>query len=401
MLTRELAIVEYKDMRALPDRLTARKHAHYVDYARRMCDTYARSAGLTRREIHRAIHAIFALEPECPPRRIDAFCKLLDEVSHYAGDESGAAAQLRQKVFSAAAPLHPLVTTADPWFEHNEQAAKNQIAAELGMTWQEIDDKLFADIIEFHRLQEFNGFEDPKLLLARYNVAQVQVALFDASIMTVWATQDFKSILRYAKLARLMHTIRRSPEGYRFDFNGPASLLNRTQRYGVQMAKFMPGLLSCRGWRMEARLLPRAWRGRVLLELDSQSGLTSPVPSPEEFDSEVERLFYERWGPEPREGWTLSRETEILHQGQTVFVPDFVLKHESGRNVLLEIIGFWTPEYLAAKRETLQRFPDHRILLIVSEQTKDEFEVSGPEIITYKTVIKIDTVLAGLNGLTF
>ena len=150
-----------------------------------MCDTYARSLGLTRREIHRAIHAVFALEPECPPRRIDAFCKLLDEASVYSTDEGGLAAKLRQRVFRAAAPLHPLVTTADPWFEHNEQAPKQQIATELGMSWDEIDARLFADIMEFHRLQEFRNYEDPKQLLARYNVAQTQVALFDAARMTV------------------------------------------------------------------------------------------------------------------------------------------------------------------------------------------------------------------------
>lgn len=401
MLTRELAIVEFRDMRALPDKLTARKHAQYVDYARRMCDTYARSLGLTRREIHRAIHAIFALEPDCPPRRIDAFCKLLDEASVYQSDDGGQAARLRHRVFRAAAPLHPLVTTADPWFEHNEQAAKAQIAAELGMSWEEIDAKLFADIIEFHRLQEFVGYEDPKQLLARYNVAQTQVALFDAANMTVWATTDFKSILRYAKLARLMHTIRRSAEGYRFDFSGPASLFSRTQRYGVLMAKFLPGLLSCRNWRMEARLLPRMWKGKVTLQLDSQCGLSSPVPAPSEFDSEVEQQFYERWGSDAREGWTLTREAEILHHGQTVFMPDFVLKHESGRSVLLEVVGFWTPEYLEAKRNTLKLFPDHRILLVVNEQTKSEFEASGPEIVTYKTVIKVDAVLAALRQLTF
>ncbi len=134
--------------------------------------------------------------------------------------------------------------------------------------------------------------------------------------------------------------------------------------------------------------MPRTWKGKLLLELDSRCGLTSPVPAPSEFDSEVEQHFFQRWGPEPRQGWTLSREAEILHQGQTVFMPDFVLKHESGRNVLLEVIGFWTPEYLAAKQATLKKFPDHRILLVVNEQTKSEFAASGPEIVTYKTAIK-------------
>ena len=66
--------------------------------------------------------------------------------------------------------------------------------------------------------------------------------------MTVWASDDFKTILRYAKLARLMHTIVRTGEGrYRFRFDGPASVLRHTRRYGAAMARFLPALIACRG----------------------------------------------------------------------------------------------------------------------------------------------------------
>jgi predicted nuclease of restriction endonuclease-like RecB superfamily len=71
--------------------------------------------------------------------------------------------------------------------------------------------------------------------------AQVQVALFDALQLTVWAMQDFKTILRYAKLARLLHTIRRERGGcYVIRFDRPASVLRSTRRYGIAMAKFLP-----------------------------------------------------------------------------------------------------------------------------------------------------------------
>ena len=30
-------------------------------------------------------------------------------------------------------------------------------------------------------------------------------------------------------------------------------------------------------------------------------------------------------------------------------VPDFVLRHQDGTEVLLEIVGYWTPEYLTDK----------------------------------------------------
>lgn len=399
MLTRELAIVAYEGKHAFPDKLTHKKHGHYVDYARRMCELYSRGLGRTRRELHRDVHAIFSLESDCPPRRLDAFCKLLDEVSEYERDSAGTAAKMRQQVFRAAAALHPLVTTADPWFEHAEQIAKQHIAKDLNSTWEEIDRRLFADIIEFHRLTAFSGYPDPTQLLARYNVAQTQVALFDAVAMRVWASTDFKMILRYAKLARLMHTITRLDNGdYRFDFSGPASLFSHTHRYGAAMARFLPGLLACQGWRMQALLKPSKWRGQLLLELDAQSGLSSPTPRAEEFDSRLEQSFYARWGDQVRNGWRLSRESEILHAGQTVFMPDFCLTHESGRKVLLEIIGFWTPEYLQHKQVTLRKFPNQRILLAVADTAKHSFDTTDSAVLVYKTAIKIEAVLERLAG---
>ena len=77
-----------------------------------------------------------------------------------------------------------------------------------------------ADVVECHRLEAFAGYPSGEALLARYNVAQVQVALFRAVEMIVWASDDFKTILRYAKLARLMHSIRLLSDGRyeRFDW---------------------------------------------------------------------------------------------------------------------------------------------------------------------------------------
>ena len=54
----------------------------------------------------------------------------------------------------------------------------------------------------------------------------------------------------------------------------------------------------------------------------------------------------DKFGP-TRDGWQLIREGEILHEGQKTFVPDFTFRHEDGTQVFLEIVGFWTPEYLA------------------------------------------------------
>jgi predicted nuclease of restriction endonuclease-like RecB superfamily len=398
MLTKELAIADYDKGRVLPDRLNRRSHAHYLAYAERMLQVYRMGIGRTRQELHRAVRAVFGQEIDCPFWRVDAFCKLLDDASTYAQSRRGDAAALRRTVFRQAAPLHPLVQSADRMFPHAEAVIKAAIADGLHLSWEAIDQQLFADVMECHRLEAFLGYPSAEALLARYNVAQVQVALFRAVEMIVWATDDFKTILRYAKLARLMHTIRRlDADHYEIRFDGPASVLRATRRYGVAMARFLPALIACRGWRMHAVLQTRRPGWLVGLDLSSADRLHSHLPPPEEFDSRVEEAFAQRWG-ENREGWTLQREGELLHQGQKVFLPDFVLRHQDGRTVLLEIVGFWTPEYLQAKFQTLRMFQDHNIVLAVAEPAQRQMANLPPGAIPFKKVLQPAEVLKRLTG---
>jgi predicted nuclease of restriction endonuclease-like RecB superfamily len=396
MLTRALGIAAFEPGRIVPDRLTQQKHGRYLAYAERMLKIYRTGIGRTRRELREAVENILTKEPECPPRRIAAFAKLLDDRCTYHGEHPAQAAALRQQVFRLAAPLHPLVSTPDRRFAHEEGPAKSDIARALGRPWEEIDAALFADVPEFHRLKEFAGYADGPALLSRYNIAQAQVVLFDAVSMTVWATEDFKTILRYAKLAGLMHTIRGSSNGYEFRFDGPASIMRHTRRYGVAMARFLPALIACRGWRMHAVIRTR--RGRtVAFDLSPADRLTSHLPAPEEFDSHVEEDFACKWGPEKRQGWSLIREGEVLHQGQKVFVPDFVFRHDDGRSVLLEIAGFWTPEYIEAKLRTLRAFAGHKILLALGAGPARHLKEVPAGAICFKSRLLVKDVLERLT----
>ncbi len=397
MLPRSLALAEYDRSRVYPDRLTRHKHARYARYAERMLRIYRDGIGRMRQELHCAIHEVLASEPDCPARRIGAFVKLLDDASRYEHDQRGRAARLRQRTFRLAATMHPLVRCPDRQFPHEETRVKAAIATQLGRSWNDIDRSLFADITEFHRLDSFAGYADGPALLARYNVAQVQAAMLDAVSLTVWADQDFKVILRYAKLAGLMHTIRSAGVGrYEVRFDGPASVLRVTRRYGVAMAKFLPALIACRGWRMHAVVQPRRHGWNVGLDLSPDDGLTSHLPAPEEFDSRVEADFAGDWGPK-RDGWTLVREGEVLHHGQRVFVPDFAFRHDDGRSALLEIVGFWTPQYLEAKVKTLKTFSNHRILLALGPSASRQSSHWPAEAIAYKSRLRVEDVLERLK----
>ena len=399
MLTREHAIAVYKDGKVLPDRLTRRVHSHYAVYAEGMLAVYRAGLGKPRRELHRAVQSLLENEPECPSRRIEAFCKLLDDASVYDQDSRGKAAALRREVFHMAAPHHPLVREADKLFDSEEARVKEAIAQALGRPWESIEGDLFADVPDFHRLVEFKGYADGPAFLSRYNVAQVQAALYRATAMTIWAEADFKTILRQAKLAKLMHAIKRmGPGWYEIRLDGPASMLRETRRYGAAMAVFLPSLLACSGWRMRALIAP-PWAGAPFhLDLSPEDGLRGHLQPPEAFDSSVEESFARKWGEEPREGWRLLREAAILHEGQHVFVPDFAFRHEGGREVLLEVIGFWTPEYLAAKSRTLSLFAAHPILLAVQKSLIHKLPALPSCTISYGTGLKVQDVLGALGG---
>lgn len=415
MLTSEQSIVEYKDGRVVPDRLTQGTHRHYRDYAERMLAVYRDGIGRQRRSLHKEIEAIFANEPDCPVRRIQAFCKLLDDASVYAADSAGVASKLRLEVFSKAARFHPLVQEPDRLFEHQEDIAKTQLAVELAKPWDQIERALYADVLSFQQLKSFPGYPDAGAFLSRYNVAQLQAALYRAETMTVTATADLKTIIRYAKLSRLLHEIEQvgciprtaqpsdarkmvrstHPTAYRIVFSGPASVLHETRRYGVNFARFLPALLTCKGWKLAA-VLQTHWKMTATLVISDADRFTSHLPAPEEFDSALEESFANKFGP-ARDGWQLIREGDILHEHQATFVPDFTFRHEDGTEVFLEIVGFWTPEYLEHKRQTLRRFRRHKILLAVPQSSLREGAVIADNVVVYKTALKIEPILAALE----
>ena len=134
---------------------------------------------------------------------------------------------------------------------------------------------------------------------------------------------------------------------------------------------------------MTAEILgPRKQRFRM--ELSPADGLVAGLPPPETFDSALESEVDAVWRKAPVEGWIWQRESQLLVRGQSVMTPDFSLYDQRrDRLIYVEVVGFWTPEYLAEKARRLREFAgDHqadqqparavRWLLIVPKELKPE-----------------------------
>jgi predicted nuclease of restriction endonuclease-like RecB superfamily len=126
-------------------------------------------------------------------------------------------------------------------------------------------------------------------------------------------------------------------------------------RYGLQFAKFMPALLLCQTWRMEADVQPPGLPGRepLIYTLDDRTELRSHFKRSGLFDSQLEADFaaeFEAKYGGTKRTWELAREDELVVTGDTVMIPDFSFTHRrDGRRALLEIVGYWHPNYLRRK----------------------------------------------------
>lgn len=400
MLTREEVIWAYDGNRVVPERLQKIRDRHYTDLAERMLSIYRNGLGQTRRQLHQQIEGVFEQVDQCPPRRIAAFQKLLDEASVF--DEGKRWNTVRQKVFGLAAKQHPLFYDQhEELFGHSATTVKMEIARELKMDWEVIEENLFADIKYFQRLKSFPGYANARALLSRYNVAQAQGVLYDAIRMHLDVGSDLKRVVTQIKLARLMHTIERAPKGHhRITVDGPASVLAETQRYGRAMARFLPTLLACDNWQLSADIKPKRGSGRLQYILDSKCGLSSEATPMNDFDSSVESSFAQKWGSKTHQGWQLYREDIILHQHQKVFIPDFSLRHSDGAEVYLEIAGFWTDDYWQRKRETLSAFANHPILIALPKKHLSQLPECRFPVILYGSSITLKAVLEALQPFT-
>ena len=80
------------------------------------------------------------------------------------------------------------------------------------------------------------------------------------------------------------------------------------------------------------------------------------------FDSAIEKEFYQL----SFKGWTVRREPTVLKAGQYAFIPDFSLER-SGIEIYVEIVGFWTPDYLKHKVQKINQLAEkENIILLVN-----------------------------------
>jgi len=262
----------------------------------------------------------------------------------------------RRSVFAEAA------RTAGP-----PAAVLTRVAAALGVTAEELQDSLFADL-PGERLvasppQALSAVE----LALRTNLSLVQALLARATSVKIEAEGNARVLVRHAKLRGLICAVaeRSATADAVLELSGPFALFRHTRLYGRALGELVPFLAWCRRFRLHAACVLDG--RRLTLELRPGDPIF-PAGEPRRYDSRLEEHFareFRRLAP----AWDVVREPEPVTAGDTLVFPDFAIQHrsDSARRWLLEIVGFWTPDYVARKLALYRRARLTNLILCIDE----------------------------------
>lgn len=263
--------------------------------------------------------------------------------------------EARAALFVAAGRL-----PADP-----RDAVVTRCAEELGVSPVALMGSLFADL-PAERIAVSPPSLDPGDLVLRANLALAQGLLARAWSVRLALEGNARAVARHATLRGLICSATRDARNddlARMEISGPFALFRRTQLYARALGAIVPVLAWTRRFELEATCDLRGRRALVTLATGDP---IFPSSEPRRFDSRIEERFARDFARIARD-WAIVREPAPIDAGGHLFFPDFAVhpRLDPARRWFVEIVGFWTPEYLANKLERLRRARVSNLVLCI------------------------------------
>jgi hypothetical protein len=188
--------------------------------------------------------------------------------------------------------------------------------------------------------------------------------------MEFTASGNWQRIFRAVKFHGLMYMAVRRGGSIAVRLDGPISLFKLTRRYGTALAKIVPEIIRAKPWRVQAKILRANRLLNFIIDSEGHGWLFPELQPTEKYDSAVEAEFAVQFNSLGT-AWEVKREPEPVEAGSAIMIPDFTFRF--GRlKVYMEVIGFWTKEYLKRKIEKLAEVKAPFIIAVDEELACDK-----------------------------
>ena len=401
MLTTDLVRIRKKDGKITPQYLRGPVVERLLPIVGYYSETFAGMIGAARDDLDAALDAADVGARD----RVAALGlrKVLEDRAEFETAEGIDPEALRRELFADAALAHKGLELRT---EFDRDAVLAGTASRLAMTVEALEKGLYSDLRGSEILQSFRPLP-AAMVIERYNLGLAQAILIRATRVTVRLEGEevsrYRDIFRAARFHQLLHTVHGDPAGgYTIELDGPFSLFDAVQRYGVRLALFLPSVLVCASFHVEAEVLWGKERERLTFAIDPSHGLTvASTREPAGVAPDLE-LFCEAFR-RLESPWSVTANERIFAlPGEVVCIPDLVFaSKETGEEVFLEAFGFWSRAAVWKRVELLRKGFPARILLAVGKQLRVSEEVladeDAGEIYVYKRTISPREVLERLT----
>ncbi len=272
-------------------------------------------------------------------------------------------------------------------------AIVREVGAQMGLAGRDVLAAAFADFPDARVLELPPAPPCASALMERYNLALVQGLLRQALEVDVVVYEHVRAVVRFAKLKRLMCSFVEEGAGTRIVVSGPLALFGPTTKYGHALASFFPHVVSTNGWSLDAKCLIAGRAGR--LRASSHDPLFRAHALPREVDSDLERQLT-RDLLRSNSPWTVAREAAPLRSLTGLVFPDFTLSNGHAR-VHVEVVGFWTPEYLERKQRELRAVREPIVVCIEAAHQLPADAFGEHEVVSFHRKVDASAVLAAVE----
>jgi predicted nuclease of restriction endonuclease-like RecB superfamily len=384
MLTGNLVRTRTSRARIIPLYLN-RDSPELLEVAESLLLIFREGVGMTRGEIQAEIDELLGGETATLIHR--GLAKVLEDRAEFEVVADVPPETLREKVFTAAAEHRKRLRAEGHRAPFRRDAVLGEVAGELGLEPAQVAASLFADLKDENRMLQFDDLGAQRLI-DRYNVALAQAVLLRSVLVKAEVRGEkparYRQLFRHLKFHRLLYRVEGGMrDGFALQIDGPLSLFSSTTKYGLQMALFLPALLLCQDFRLDAELRWGPRREPRTFHLESGDGLVSHYQDAGQYVPAELSAFLDRFR-QVAQAWDVSEATEVVELGREgVWVPDYRFVHRAtGTDVLVEVVGFWKKTSLDRLLRLLPAHGPPRYVLAISDRLKvDEGaldDLSGP-----------------------
>lgn len=330
--------------------------------------------GISRGELEAEIDELFGSLSQ--PQIHQGLAKLLEDRCEFEMQAALAPEEVRAALFRASARKRQ-ATLTEIGQTFSRDAIIAEVAEAMNTPADQIEAGMFADLKSEQRLTRFEDTTAERLL-QRYNVALAQAVLLRSVGVEITlkaeSPQRYRQLFRAIKFHRLICDIELLRKNtYRLRLDGPLSLFSATQKYGLQLALFLPTLLLCEQFELHANLRWGAERKDKQFRLTHEDGLVTHKAETGTYVPAEVPMFVELFRKKIAD-WELNEDAEIIPIGKSFWIPDYQLVHRAtGQSVMLDILGFWRRSSME-KHLAMLREADSPFVLALSDQLKVEDE---------------------------